>query len=291
MRDIIIRAEDLSFSYMDDDSKEIQVLKHINLEIERGSFVAVLGHNGSGKSTLAKLFNLIYQPSDGRVFVNGVDTSVPDLPEKTVLDIRKSVAMVFQNPDNQIVSTIVEEDVAFGPENLGVPTDEIRERVDMALRSVGMQDYSKHSPHQLSGGQKQRVAIAGAIAMLPQCIVFDESTAMLDPNGRREVLEVIEKLNREEHITIILITHFMDEAARADRILVLDHGELKLDGTPREVFSHVDQLYEMGLDVPQSTRLLDSLKKEGAPVTRTVIFAEEAVDEIEKMIESKRKNQ
>ena len=223
MKDIIIRAENLSFSYMDETEGEVLVLRDVNLEIERGSFVAVLGHNGSGKSTLAKLFNLIYNPTSGRVIINGTDTTREDMTEAEILEVRKSIAMVFQNPDNQIVATVVEEDVAFGPENLGVPTEEIHRRVDMALSAVGMQDLKKHAPHQLSGGQKQRVAIAGAIAMLPEFIIFDESTAMLDPNGRRDVLAVIEKLNRENNMTVILITHYMDEAARAQRVIALEN--------------------------------------------------------------------
>lgn len=288
MKDIIIRAENLSFSYMDETEGEVLVLRDVNLEIERGSFVAVLGHNGSGKSTLAKLFNLIYNPTSGRVIINGTDTTREDMTEAEILEVRKSIAMVFQNPDNQIVATVVEEDVAFGPENLGVPTEEIHRRVDMALSAVGMQDFKKHAPHQLSGGQKQRVAIAGAIAMLPECIIFDESTAMLDPNGRRDVLAVIEKLNRENNMTVILITHYMDEAARAQRVIALENGEIKLDGTPHEVFSHVEELYGMGLDVPQATRLIYELSGGGAPNNGGAIFVSEAADEIKRMIESKK---
>ncbi|MBO4265188.1 MAG: energy-coupling factor transporter ATPase [Clostridia bacterium] len=284
MHDYIIEAKDVSFSYPASENEKVLVLDKINIKIERGSFVAVLGHNGSGKSTFAKICNMILQPTEGKMKICGKDAS-GDMTDEDILNIRKSIAMVFQNPDNQIVATVVEEDVAFGPENLGVPTDEIHKRVDMALEAVKMSEYKKHAPHQLSGGQKQRIAIAGAIAMLPECIIFDESTAMLDPNGRNDVMAIIEKLHRENGLTVIFITHYMEEAAKADRVLVMDAGKIKLDGTPREVFSHVNELYEYGLDVPQSTKLIDELEKENMKFSKTVLFPEEATDEISRALE------
>lgn len=234
MADNIISVRNLCFSYTEEDAaKEHPVLKNLNIDIERGSFVSILGHNGSGKSTFAKLLNMILTPTSGKIYIDGRDITDPDMTEDDVFDIRRRVGMVFQNPDNQLVATIVEEDVAFGPENLGIPPDEIRKRVDDALDTVGMREYARHSPHQLSGGQKQRVAVAGIIAMLPECIVFDESTAMLDPRGRAEVMDTISALNREKGITVLHITHNMDEAVRADRVVVINEGELYLDGTPR----------------------------------------------------------
>ena len=230
-----IHIENLSYAYVGEDEQPIPVLKDLSLDIKQGEYVAILGHNGSGKSTLAKLLNLVvddYTFAEGTILVDGVDVLSPDLTDEDVLNLRKNVGMVFQNPDNQLVATMVEEDVAFGPENLGIPQPELRARVDEALATVGMTAYARHEPHRLSGGQKQRVAIAGIIAMKPQCMIFDESTAMLDPVGRREVLDTIEKLNREEGITVISITHYMDEAARADRVMVLSDGRLMLDGTP-----------------------------------------------------------
>ena len=251
--------ENVSYSYGGEEEGEplTPVLKNIDIEIEKGSFVAVLGHNGSGKSTLAKLINLILTPTDGKIYIDGKEISEADMTEDELYEIRRRVGMVFQNPDNQLVATVVEEDVAFGPENLGVEPSEIRRRVDEALETVGMSEYKKHSPHQLSGGQKQRIAIAGIIAMLPECIVFDESTAMLDPGGRKEVMATVEKLNRERGITILYITHNMDEAVRADRVVVIN------DGTPKEVFSEVEQLRMVGLDVPQVTELMYDLENAG----------------------------
>ncbi len=265
MKSIFIKAKNLTYSYNDMDAgKKVTAVNNVSFEIERGSFVAVLGHNGSGKSTLAKLLNMILLPEAGEIYVDGELASSPVEPdEDTVFAIRRKIGMVHQNPDNQIVSSIVEEDVAFGPENLGVPSGEIRTRVDSALETVGMKEYARHSPSRLSGGQKQRIAIAGIIAMMPECIVFDESTAMLDPEGRAEVMETIGKLNREFGITIIHITHDMSEAALADRIIVLDHGSIFADGTPKEVFSRVSELRSIGLDVPQSTALLYELSHHG----------------------------
>ena len=281
----IIRTENLSFTYFDGDidemkSGEIPALKNINLTVNEGEYISVLGHNGSGKSTLAKLLNLILIPTSGKIFIDGKDVSDEDLSEDEVFEVRKKIGMVFQNPDNQIVATVVEEDVAFGPENLGLPREEIRRRIVNALNVVGMQDYARHAPHKLSGGQKQRVAIAGIIAMRPRVIIFDESTAMLDPIGRKSVIEIMEKLNREENITIINITHYMEEAARADRVIVINDGEMVLDGTPTEVFSEVDLLHRIGLESPQSTELLNRLKREGFDVNTEIINDEECVDTI-----------
>ena len=257
------------------------VLEHVNLDIPRGQFLAVLGHNGSGKSTLAKHLNAILTPSEGVVYVDGIDTR----QEEMIYEIRQNVGMVFQNPDNQIVATIVEEDVAFALENLGVEPKEMRQRVDDALKEVGMYEYREHAPHQLSGGQKQRVAIAGIIAMRPECIVLDEPTAMLDPKGRREVIKTVRKLNRDFGITVVLITHYMDEAAKADRVVVIDNGHMLLDDTPKNVFSHVEQLKSVGLDVPQSTELVYELKKAGYPVDSHIIDEEECVEQILRLLE------
>ena len=266
----MIKTENLSFSYGEGQS----VLNDINIEIEDGAFVAVLGHNGSGKSTFAKHLNAILLPTGGKAYVFGTDTS----DENMLDEIRRHVGMVFQNPDNQIVATVVEEDVAFGPENLGIPPDEIRKRVDDALDTVGMREYARHSPHQLSGGQKQRVAVAGIIAMLPECIVFDESTAMLDPRGRAEVMDTISALNREKGITVLHITHNMDEAVRADRVVVINEGELYLDGTPRQVFSQTDRLYAAGLDVPQVTELFHELNTCGFRLPDDILSEEEGAE-------------
>ena len=254
MKDFI-SAEDISFGYEADDGQMIPVLENLSISIREGEFVAVLGHNGSGKSTLAKHFNAVLLPSGGACYVDGMNTA----DEDKLFDIRQTVGMVFQNPDNQLVATIVEEDVAFGPENIGVPPAEIRQRVDDALRSVGMYEFREHAPHQLSGGQKQRIAIAGVIAMRPRCIVLDEPTAMLDPRGRVEVLSTIREMNKQYGITVVLITHYMDEAAQCDRVVVVDDGKIILDGTAREVFTHVPLRKSRGLDVPQSTDLAKDL--------------------------------
>ena len=259
----IIEARNVDFSYVSQDDNGNQqknkVLKNINIEIPEGQFVAVLGHNGCGKSTLAKLFNGLLLPESGSVISNGIDTT----DEDRIFDIRQNVGMVFQNPDNQIVATIVEEDVAFALENLGVPPAEIRRRVDETLKTVGMFDYREHAPHKLSGGQKQRIAIAGVLAMNPRCIVLDEPTAMLDPKGRKEIMNTIKMLNKEHGTTVILITHYMEEAAKADRVIVMENGEVILDNVPEKIFSQVDLLKKVGLDVPQAVELFYDLNKNG----------------------------
>ncbi len=281
----IIEFENVSFRYeADEDGMLLPLaLKDISLSVEQGSFVAVLGHNGSGKSTFAKLTNAINIPEEGRVLVNGLDTR----EEKNIDEIRRTVGMVFQNPDNQIVATIVEDDVAFGPENLGVEPAEIRSRVDDALNAVGMYDFRESEPYKLSGGQKQRVAIAGVIAMQTQCIVLDEPTAMLDPNGRKEVLSTIKRLNKERGITVVLVTHFMDEAVQADRVVVIDNGRIYLDGTPREVFSQADKLIAAGLDVPQATQLAKYLNSNGIDIRTDILNEEECIEAIFSLLRSK----
>ena len=267
-----IRAEHLAYAYPGvDDTPGAPVFEDLELQIQEGTFVAVLGSNGCGKSTLAKHFNSILLPSGGKVFVSGMDTS----DEEMLISIRRTVGMVFQNPDNQIVANVVEEDVAFGPENLGIASPVIRKRVDNALKQVGMYEYREHAPHLLSGGQKQRIAIAGVVAMEPKCIVLDEPTAMLDPRGRREVMETVSRLNKEKQITVVLITHHMDEAAKADRVIVLHKGKVALDGTPREVFSHVEQLHEMGLAAPETVELCWELNKNGFDLPLERLNAEE----------------
>ena len=259
----LIKLENVSFSYPESEGGDNSfAVKNLSLEINEGEFVAILGHNGSGKSTTAKLINMILAPNSGKIFVDGKDITHKDMSEDDVFEVRKKVGMVFQNPDNQIVATVVEEDVAFGPENLGVPSDEIRKRVDEALEIVNMSEYARHAPHRLSGGQKQRVAIAGTIAMKPRCIIFDESTAMLDPIGRKEVMNTILRLNKEEKITVVLITHYMNEAVLADRVVVMKSGELYLDGTPSQVFSEPEKLWQAGLEVPQSVELMHRLNTE-----------------------------
>ena len=249
-------------------------LDNVNLDIKEGQFIAILGHNGSGKSTLAKHINALLAPSDGTIWVDGMDVS----KEENVIPVRKSAGMVFQNPDNQIIANVVEEDVGFGPENIGVPTDEIWQRVDYALRAVGMTKYHTHSPNKLSGGQKQRVAIAGVVAMEPKCIVFDEPTAMLDPNGRKEVIATAHELNKKKGVTIILITHYMEEVVGADHVYVMEKGKVVMDGTPREIFSRVDELKEHRLDVPQVTLVADELKKAGLDITDGILTREELVN-------------
>ena len=275
----MIEIRDLTFAYPSQEEEQQQgtvALRNVDLTIEKGSFVAVLGHNGSGKSTLAKHMNAVLLPSGGRVFVAGCDT----LDEQQIIAIRRAVGMVFQNPDNQIVANVVEEDVAFGPENLGVPSADIRRRVDEALAAVGMSEFVRHAPHLLSGGQKQRIAIAGVIAMAPQCIVLDEATAMLDPAGRREVLSTIETLHRRLGITVVLITHHMDEAILADRVVVMNEGRVAMDGTPTEVFTRVEELNEMGLTVPDTVQLLYRLRAAGYDVPLHALDVESCADAV-----------
>jgi energy-coupling factor transport system ATP-binding protein len=270
----IIKTDQLVYEYTQQDEREIAALKSVSLEIKKGEFVVIIGHNGSGKSTLAKHFNALFKPTKGTVWVKGMDTS----DEENVWKIRQEAGMVFQNPDNQIVATVVEEDVAFGPENLGIPPKDIRERVDRALATVSMSSYANAAPHMLSGGQKQRIAIAGIIAMKPEIIILDEPTAMLDPSGRREVMETIHRLNKEENITIVHITHFMEEAIDADRVIVMEEGKVVMDGTPREVFARVEELKQIGLDVPEMTELAYLLRKEGLPIPQDTIRVEEMVE-------------
>lgn len=273
MTENILEFQNVSFRYeAGSESEQLPLAVHnVSLAIKKGEFVAVLGHNGSGKSTLAKLSNSILLPESGKVLVNGMDTA----DESLSYDIRRTVGVVFQNPDNQIVASVVEEDVAFGPENLGVPPEEIRKRVDDALKAVGMYEYRKHEPHKLSGGQKQRVAIAGMIAMLPECLVLDEPTAMLDPRGRKEVMDTILKLNREMGMTVVFITHFMEEAVRASRVVVMDNAEVLMDGTPREVFRQADRIKAAGLDVPKAAELARELRKKGIDMPDDILTASE----------------
>ncbi len=287
MKEYIIKTENLGFTYEDsgeDSAQEIPALSGVNIGIAPGEYVAILGHNGSGKSTLAKLLNMILSPTVGKIYIDGRDITAEDFSEDDVFDIRRKIGMVFQNPDNQLVATIVEEDVAFGPENLGLPREEIRSRVDSALSLVGMTSYSQHAPHKLSGGQKQRVAIAGIIAMKPQVIIFDESTAMLDPQGRREVVDIMERLNKDEGITVLNITHYMEEAARADRVIVINDGRIALDGTPRQVFANVEQLRNMGLEAPQGNELVLELKKAGLKIDGESLTEGECVETLYKLL-------
>lgn len=279
----MVKSKDLTYEYVrvsetDHGTKEEKVaaLKNVNIEINKGDFVAVLGHNGSGKSTFAKHINALVQPTGGTLWVDDMDTKNDEL----VWEIRQTAGMVFQNPDNQLVATVVEEDIAFGPENMGVEPKEIRKRVDEALATVRMSEYATHTPSKLSGGQKQRIAIAGVLAMKPKCIVLDEPTAMLDPVGRREVMETIERLNREEGINMILITHYMDEAVRADKVFVIDDGDLVMQGTPKEIFSQVETLQKYGLDVPQVTEVAYLLRKEGVDLPADILTIEEMVGAI-----------
>ena len=275
-----ISADGVVFGYPKEDGQLNIVLRGVTLHIREGEFVAVLGHNGSGKSTIAKHMNAILIPNEGQVMVDGIPTTQED----RLYDIRQRVGMVFQNPDNQIVATVVEEDVAFGPENVGVEPAEIRRRVDEALKAVGMYEYRDSAPHQLSGGQKQRVAIAGIIAMQPRCILLDEPTAMLDPRGRQEVMRVLRQLNREKGITVVLITHYMEEAAACDRVIVMDDGHVLMDDVPRKVFSHVAELRQVGLDVPQTTELMTILKEAGLPVQADIIDEQECIEALEALL-------
>ena len=279
----IVKAENLEFEYvkLNEEGKVESTLKAVDgvsLEVEAGQFIAILGHNGSGKSTLAKHLNAILVPSEGTLYVDGMDTRDPD----NLWEIRQTAGMVFQNPDNQIIGTIVDEDVAFGPENMGVPKEEIWRRVEKSLKSVGMWEYRSHSPNKLSGGQKQRVAIAGVVAMQPKCIVLDEPTAMLDPNGRKDVINTVMELNREEKVTVILITHYMEEVIHADKVIVMDDGKVVMQGTPKEIFSQVEKLKSLRLDVPQVTLLAHELKKEGLDLPDGILSIEELTEALEK---------
>ena len=277
----MIKAKDVVFEYQKYDEEgnvceTKRAVDGVELDVKKGDFVAILGHNGSGKSTLAKHINALLLPNEGEVWVAGMNTK----EEAHVWDIRQSAGMVFQNPDNQIIGTVVEEDVGFGPENMGVPTEEIWVRVEEALKAVGMYKYRKHSPNRLSGGQKQRVAIAGIVAMHPQCIVLDEPTAMLDPNGRKEVIRAVRALNMVENITVLLITHYMEEVVHADKVIVMDEGKIVMQGTPKEIFSHVEELQALHLDVPQVTLLAHELKKKGIPLSDGILTIEELVNEL-----------
>ena len=272
----LIQIKNLSFCYESEEGDKYKAIDDFNLDIKKGEFVVIIGHNGSGKSTLSKNMNAILKPTEGDIIVNGMNTKDAD---KT-WDIRQTAGMVFQNPDNQIVATIVEEDVAFGPENLGIEPPEIRRRVEESLKSVGMYEFKDRQPHLLSGGQKQRVAIAGIIAMKPECIIFDEATAMLDPSGRKEVMKTIKKLNKEENITAIHITHFMEEAVEADRVIVMEKGRKVLEGTPREVFKEIDRLKKIGLDVPCMTEISHMLNKEGLKIREDILTVDEMVNEL-----------
>ncbi|HAG45036.1 ABC transporter family protein [Clostridium argentinense CDC 2741] len=274
-KEIEIHSENLVFKYDNNGSNDVKVaIDSVNIDINKGDFVVILGHNGSGKSTFAKHINALLIPTEGKLYVGGLDTTV----EENVWNIRNKAGMVFQNPDNQIVATIVEEDVAFGPENLGVEPEEIRRRVDDSLKRVNMYEYKKHGPHLLSGGQKQRVAIAGILAMMPQCIVLDEPTAMLDPSGRKEVIKTVRDLNKEYGITIVLITHYMEEAVEADKIYVMDSGKIVIEGTPKEVFKEVETMKKLGLDVPQMTELAYELKKNGVDISEDILTIDEMVN-------------
>ncbi len=280
----IIKAEKIAFDYLkiDDEGnvgEKFRAVEDVDLDVQEGDFVAILGHNGSGKSTLAKHINALLLPTEGTLYVDGMDTK----DESRLWEIRQTAGMVFQNPDNQIIGTIVDEDVGFGPENMGVPTEEIWQRVEDSLKAVGMWEYRSHSPNKLSGGQKQRVAIAGVVAMRPKCIVLDEPTAMLDPVGRREVIRTVRELNEKEHVTVLLITHYMEEVIDADKVIVMDHGRVVMQGTPREVFSRVEELKNYRLDVPQATLVAYELQKLGQPLPEGILTNEELVEELQKL--------
>lgn len=282
MSDIIIKAESVEFTYPShiENKAGTKAIDGMNIDVRKGEFVVILGRNGSGKSTFARLLNALLLPTQGTVYVKSISTN----DENHLWEIRRTCGMVFQNPDNQIIGTTVEEDTAFGPENMGIDPLEIRKRVDDSLEAVGMSGYSKHAPHLLSGGQKQRVSIAGILAMKPECVILDEATAMLDPGGRREVLSVIHRLNKEENITVILITHHMEEAVQADKVIVVDAGKVAFEGTPKEVFARVEEIKDIGLDVPQVTELFYELRKEGMDVSESVLDIDDAVSEIKRLL-------
>ena len=280
----IVKAKDLTFEYIRRDEEGnvegiTTAVDHVNMDIQPGEFIAILGHNGSGKSTFAKHINALLFPTEGTILVDGLDTS----DEDNVMDVRQRAGMVFQNPDNQIICTLVEEEVGFGPENIGVPTEEIWERVAASLKAVGMYQYRKASPNKLSGGQKQRVAIAGIVAMKPKCIILDEPTAMLDPHGRADVMRVLHELNRKEGVTVILITHYMEEVIDADRVFVMDEGKVVMEGTPRQIFSRVEELKQLRLDVPQVTELAYELSRSGGPIRSGILTNQELIDELMKL--------
>ncbi len=285
-KNLVICAEHLTYVYEDDGDHQDAppAVNDVSFSVAQGEYVAILGHNGSGKSTLAKLCNMILTPTEGKLFVLGRDVTAEDFSEEDMYDLRSEIGMVFQNPDNQLVATVVEEDVAFGPENLGLAREEIRRRVNGALAAVGMEEYAHHAPHKLSGGQKQRIAIAGILAMRPSVILFDESTSMLDPLGRAEVVSIMERLNREEGITVVHITHYMDEAARASRVIVMNDGRIAFDGTPREVFKNVEQLRALGLEAPQGVELLYELSRAGMPHSGSPLTEQECVDALYEML-------
>ncbi len=280
-----IETEKLAFSYTEDNNRQIPALEDVSIRVREGEYVAILGHNGSGKSTFAKLLNMILSPDRGQIWIAGREVSAPDFTEDDMFDVRREVGMVFQNPDNQLVATVVEEDVAFGPENLGLPREELRRRVDEALTMVGMSEYAQHAPHRLSGGQKQRIAIAGMIAMMPKCIIFDEATAMLDPLGRRDIIRIMDMLNRERGIAILNITHYMEEAAHADRIVVVNDGCVYMDGKPEEIFSRIDELHAIGLEAPQTTELFDRLRKQGCALPAGYNEDEACINELVRLYE------
>ena len=281
-----IETENLTFSYTEEKEREVHALRDVSVSVSEGEYVAILGHNGSGKSTFAKLLNMILIPEGGIIRIGGEDITAPDFSEDDMFRVRRDVGMIFQNPDNQLVATVVEEDIAFGPENLGIPREEIRQRIDDALDAVGMRDYARHAPHRLSGGQKQRVAIAGVIAMMPKCIIFDEATAMLDPLGRQEVMQIMEMLNKKHGITVLNITHYMDEAAQADRVIVMNDGQVYMDGTPNAIFSRIEELHAVGLEAPQATELLALLRERGLDLPADCVDDDACIEALARYFEA-----
>lgn len=283
-----IETEKLTFSYTEENARDVHALCDVSVSIGEGEYVAILGHNGSGKSTFAKLLNMILIPDGGTIRIGGEDITAPDFSEDDMFRVRRDVGMVFQNPDNQLVATVVEEDIAFGPENLGISREEIRQRVDDALDAVGMRAYARHAPHRLSGGQKQRVAIAGVIAMMPKCIIFDEATAMLDPLGRQEVMQIMEMLNKKHGITVLNITHYMDEAAQADRVIVMNDGQVYMDGTPNTIFSRIEELHAVGLEAPQAVELLSLLRKRGLDLPTDCVDDDACIEALARYFEAQK---
>lgn len=283
-----IETEKLTFSYTEENARDVHALCDVSVSIGEGEYVAILGHNGSGKSTFAKLLNMILIPDGGTIRIGGEDITAPDFSEDDMFRVRRDVGMIFQNPDNQLVATVVEEDIAFGPENLGISREEIRQRVDDALDAVGMRAYARHAPHRLSGGQKQRVAIAGVIAMMPKCIIFDEATAMLDPLGRQEVMQIMEMLNKKHGITVLNITHYMDEAAQADRVIVMNDGQVYMDGTPNTIFSRIEELHAVGLEAPQAVELLSLLRKRGLDLPTDCVDDDACIEALARYFEAQK---